>query len=207
MAYVKQEWEDRQVENPMTFTMTDNQDGTITLIPQPGVVQNEGTKFTADRMNHIEEGIAGITQEKNIMTAYPSAYNTVVTKNNTSIVLDSSTSIGSNLTLSNSAIVIGKGITKVMISAQFFFQDYQLTGYCYPLIKKNDTGVAGALTERGVSGMPAYMSVTISPVLVNVTEGDKISLSVGDINDVRTIYRGKSPAGTLHTYLTVEAVE
>lgn len=207
MAYVKQEWEDRQVENPMTFTMTDNQDGTITLTPQPGVVQNEGTKFTADRMNHIEEGIAGITQEKNIMTAYPSAYNTVVTKNNTSIVLDSSTSIGSNLTLSNSAIVIGKGITKVMISAQFFFQDYQLTGYCYPFIKKNDVGVAGALTERGVSGMPAYMSVTISPFLLDVTEGDKISLTVGDINDVRTIYRGKSPTGILHTYLTVEAVE
>lgn len=207
MAYVKQEWEDRQVENPMTFTMTDNQDGTITLIPQPGVVQNEGTKFTADRMNHIEEGIAGITQEKNIMTAYPSAYNTVVTKNNTSIVLDSSTSIGSNLTLSNSAIVIGKGITKVMISAQFFFQDYQLQGYCYPFIKKNDVGVAGALTERGVSGMPTYMSVTISPFLLDVTEGDKISLTVGDINDVRTIYRGNSPTGILHTYLTVEAVE
>lgn len=207
MAYEKQVWEDRNVEKPLTFIMTNNSDGTVTLTPYPGVVENEGTKFTASRMNHMEEGIAGISQEKNIMTAYPSAYNTIVTQNNASIVLDSSVSIGSSLTLSNSAIVIGKGITKVMVSAQFFFQDYQLTGYCYPLIKKNDTGVAGAITERGLSGMPYYMSVIISPLLLDVTEGDKISLTVGDINNVKTTYRGKSPTGVFHTYLTVEAVE
>lgn len=207
MAYEKQVWEDRNVEKPLTFIMTNNSDGTVTLTPYPGVVENEGTKFTASRMNHMEEGIAGISQEKNIMTAYPSAYSTIVTQNNASVVLDSSISIGSSLTLSNSAIVIGKGITKVMVSAQFFFQEYQLTGYCYPFIKKNDVGVAGAITERGLSGMPYYMSVIISPLLLDVVEGDKISLTVGDINNVKTTYRGNSPTGILHTYLTVEAIE
>lgn len=55
--YVKQMWEDRQVEFPMTFTMVENDNGTVTLTPYPGVVSNEGTKFTAARMNNIEDGI------------------------------------------------------------------------------------------------------------------------------------------------------
>ena len=57
MAYKKTNWQDRQVEKPMTFTMTNNDNGTITLTPYPGVVNNEGTKVTASRMNNIENGI------------------------------------------------------------------------------------------------------------------------------------------------------
>lgn len=206
MAYEKQVWEDRNVEKPLTFSMTNNSDGTVTLTPYPGVVENEGTKFTASRMNHIEEGIAGIAQEKNIMTAYPST-DGVETQNNVPVVLDASISVGTGLTLNNNAIVIGKGITKVMVSAQFFFQEYQMTGYCYPFIKKNDIRVAGAITERGLPGMPPYLSVIFSPFLLDVTEGDKISLTVGDINETRTTYRGRHSTGTLFTYLTVEVIE
>lgn len=58
MAYLKQTWEDRQVEFPMTFTVTENDNGTITLTPYPGAVEKEGTQFTAARMNNIENGIA-----------------------------------------------------------------------------------------------------------------------------------------------------
>lgn len=60
MAYVKQIWTDRQVERPLTFVITENVDGTSTLIPSPGTVTQDGTLITADRMNHIEEGIAGL---------------------------------------------------------------------------------------------------------------------------------------------------
>lgn len=56
--YEKQIWEDRQVEYPMTFTVTENLNGTVTLTPYPGAVSNEGTKFTAARMNNIENGIS-----------------------------------------------------------------------------------------------------------------------------------------------------
>lgn len=58
MAYKKTVWEDRQVELPMTFIVTKNNDGTVTLVPYPGTIGREGTKFTADRMNNIENGIA-----------------------------------------------------------------------------------------------------------------------------------------------------
>lgn len=57
MAYKKQTWEDRQVENPLTFTQTNNLDGSITLTPYPGAVQNEGSKMSAERFNHMENGI------------------------------------------------------------------------------------------------------------------------------------------------------
>lgn len=57
MAYEKQTWEDRQVENPMTFTITNHLDGTITLNPTPGQILNQGTLIDSQKMEHIEEGI------------------------------------------------------------------------------------------------------------------------------------------------------
>lgn len=58
MPYDKQIWTDRQVQNPMTFVLTNNADGTITLTPSPGAITSEGTLLLADRMNHMEDGIA-----------------------------------------------------------------------------------------------------------------------------------------------------
>lgn len=60
MAYVKQVWTDRQVEKPLTFNSTTNADGTITLSPAPGKITQAGTLVTADRMNHIENGIGSL---------------------------------------------------------------------------------------------------------------------------------------------------
>lgn len=57
MAYIKQIWEDRVVEKPMTYTMTTNEDGTVTLTPVPGTITKEGSKVNAERLNHMEEGI------------------------------------------------------------------------------------------------------------------------------------------------------
>lgn len=60
MAYVKQIWTDRQVEKPLTFNSMTNADGTITLSPAPGKITQAGTLVTADRMNHIENGIGDL---------------------------------------------------------------------------------------------------------------------------------------------------
>lgn len=60
MAYNKTIWKDRVIEKTMTFNMVQNEDGTITLIPAPGVVTEEGTKFTAEKMNNIENGIGEV---------------------------------------------------------------------------------------------------------------------------------------------------
>lgn len=57
MAYEKTTWKDRAVERPRTFTIQNNPDGTITLIPAPGVIVEEGTTVNAVNMNKIENGI------------------------------------------------------------------------------------------------------------------------------------------------------
>ncbi len=58
MAYTKQTWVDRKVEKPLTFLTTINADGSMTLTPYPGVVEQEGSQLSASRLNHIEDGIA-----------------------------------------------------------------------------------------------------------------------------------------------------
>ena len=58
MAYTHRTWADRTVERPLTFTMQNNVDGTVTLIPSEGSIINVGTPITADNMNNIEDGIS-----------------------------------------------------------------------------------------------------------------------------------------------------
>ena len=57
MAYTKNVWTDQQVERPRTYTVTENQDNTITLQDAFGVATDLGTPVNATNMNHIEEGI------------------------------------------------------------------------------------------------------------------------------------------------------
>lgn len=63
MAYTKTEWKDRTVENARTFTMAENDDGTVTLNEAPGEVYEEGTPLNAENMNHIEEGIEQLSSD------------------------------------------------------------------------------------------------------------------------------------------------
>lgn len=74
MAYVKQVWTDRQVEKPLTFNSMTNADGTITLSPAPGKITQAGTLVTADRMNHIEDGI-GSNADNSTTISYPAGFN------------------------------------------------------------------------------------------------------------------------------------
>jgi hypothetical protein len=59
MAYTKTNWQDRVVEKPRTYSVTNNPDGTMTLTPAPGTVVQEGTPVNATNMNKIETGVKG----------------------------------------------------------------------------------------------------------------------------------------------------
>lgn len=56
-VYEKQFWQDHIVERPGTFKEIANPDGSITHVPDEGEILQEGSPFSANRMNHIEEGI------------------------------------------------------------------------------------------------------------------------------------------------------
>lgn len=51
-------WQDRIVEKPRTFTVQNNADGTITLIPAPGTIVQAGTPVNAVNLNGIESDLA-----------------------------------------------------------------------------------------------------------------------------------------------------
>ena len=51
------DWTDRDVEHPRRFAMTENEDGTYTLTPQPGEIRREGTAYDAEHMNNLETGV------------------------------------------------------------------------------------------------------------------------------------------------------
>ena len=57
MAYTKQTWKDHVVDRPHTYTETVNQDGTKTL-EAAGEVLQQGSPMSAERLNHMEQGIA-----------------------------------------------------------------------------------------------------------------------------------------------------
>ena len=45
------QWVDRKVERPNTFVIQNNTDGTVTLIPSPGTIQQAGTPLNAKNLN------------------------------------------------------------------------------------------------------------------------------------------------------------
>lgn len=79
MAYTKQTWVDRKVEKPLTFLTTINADGSMTLTPYPGVVEQEGTQLSADRFNHIENGLSNVDTRLSAIEFAPGNWTPVLT--------------------------------------------------------------------------------------------------------------------------------
>lgn len=57
MAYTKSEWKDHVTSRPNTYSVVENPDGTKTLTPAGEVLQ-KGSPLSAERFNHMEQGIA-----------------------------------------------------------------------------------------------------------------------------------------------------
>lgn len=64
MTYSKKIWLDQDVERPKTYEVSENQDGSITLVDSFGAVNELGTPVNAANMNHIEDGIAACAIRK-----------------------------------------------------------------------------------------------------------------------------------------------
>lgn len=59
MAYVKQTWTDRVTEFPIRRKLTQVSGDVYDISREQGIVQQEGTPITAERLNHMEDGILG----------------------------------------------------------------------------------------------------------------------------------------------------
>ena len=70
-GYQRINFKDQNVERPKTYDVTNNPDGSITLIESFGNVEELGTPINQENMNHIEDGIDAVSFSKfNIDVVY-----------------------------------------------------------------------------------------------------------------------------------------
>lgn len=67
-TYTPTNWKDHVVERPRTYTPIQNEDGTITLYPAPGTIEQQGTPITASNLNNMETGISKAMLKANYLT-------------------------------------------------------------------------------------------------------------------------------------------
>lgn len=60
--YEKLDWQDHITERPGTFKEINNNDGTVTHVPQEGEILQEGTPVSANNLNHMDEGIYNVNR-------------------------------------------------------------------------------------------------------------------------------------------------
>jgi hypothetical protein len=109
LPYSKTTWKDRSVDSPLRFTMTDNGDGTITLVPQEGTIIEPGTPITSALLNNMEDGIASAARKTENQDMGGFIYS------NMRIVIPSNTYVGAGggIDMKNSDII---GINNIFMS-------------------------------------------------------------------------------------------
>lgn len=132
--------------------------------------------------------------EKNIITA---SFETPFVKKIASyekMIFTSEVKVGNKLSIENGNVVVGENISKVKVSANVGNAITSATKLSSRILR-NDTSIT-----EGIVANPAYYStISISEKIINVSEGDVISLEVaGAVGD-------KISWAT--TYLTVEVVD
>lgn len=144
----------------------------------------------------IDQLLEDKLKERKVATAFISG--NISYSANSKIAFDQLITSTDKLTLSSGGIRIGKGIAKILVSAQAFANPTNnTTGYFWTSIKKNSTTVSTSLDNPS----SWFTTVNHSHVLIDVTEGDIIYLY-----DVGSTSTGTIRGGT-NTYLTIEVIK
>lgn len=162
------------------------------------------------KMNHIEDGIEQNSNEierveekfdeKNIVTAGLVNNVTLATTGEQELTLNTfKGKVGTRLTLSNGSIVIGAGISMVLVSAMVYAnRSSSAGGACNVIIKRNGTAVAQSINS--VPSGSGNQSIVVPPVLLSVEEGTTITLACYG-------YSGDIISSSVGTHLTVQVVK
>lgn len=158
--------------------------------------------------NNEIETIAGDRKEyKNIISlkigsTYTIKANAVYEEVNTLVEYNK---IGDKLTHSNSKVVIGAGVSKVLLSAWFMIQPASAATKYLRLVKNSDlnTGsISLIILTPSTTGGNGRLLFAFTPILLDVEEGDTLSLfQYGVVGDV-LYYNSAATSGCL----TVEVV-
>lgn len=139
--------------------------------------------------------------DNNILTAGISSDYQITASNQIETIPINKTlcSVGHKLSTNGNGIVIGKNVSKILVSAQvYWYTDVSTTGDSICYIRKNTETL---VTNNSRLADP-YEHTQLSLRLVNVSEGDVINLSVKS--------EGSTPiikSYTHGTFLTVQVIE
>lgn len=174
----------------------------------PIVQSGETKKITVETlMSNLQTQLTNLQNQVNDKNAITIGLNADTTTTSTSAyqTIDLNLTkevgkVGTKLSLSNGKVLIGSGVTKVLVSGKMQTQNesssYGMT------IKKNNTEISN--NYEGNPGS-SWSQLTSAPILISVTEGDIIKMGIyhNSNNTTKTIkaYNGYG------TYLTVEVID
>lgn len=142
--------------------------------------------LSAETLNAMQQNIEDAIEDKNIIMVKTSGNSLSVGTTEKKLWLENSEVLGDKLNLdsSNSEIVIGEGVSRILISAHFQGIISQSDSIATIRIKKNNSSI---ITEAYCSLDTKYKFVSIAPHLIEVAPGDTISMSIfGPMNQTVT---------------------
>lgn len=203
MAYTKKIWKDYpDTTTPILASDMNNiEDGIETL--------DTGKVNISDIVNNLTSASATVPLSANMGKVLDDKFtkhiialglSSTVTGLTTNQIVNFNTTevVGTKLSISSGKVVIGSGVSKVIVSGAAFIESGGTTGYVWAQIRKNGTNVANQL----IDGPSIYKSASIAPKLISVSLGDTLEIYID--NTTPTPYKIR---GGPDTFLTVEVVE
>lgn len=153
--------------------------------------------------DNIEKAISEIKQ-KNIITAYLTTSIITTIDGFIKCTLDGSTSVGNKCVLENGSIKIGAGVSKIKVNGNVTYRyDSGAIDVTGVYIKKNEETISQASTYKPDNNKP--ITASCSPFIVDVVEGDVISLYGYGTSSISTRIVGDEPSRV--TFMTIEVIE
>lgn len=169
---------------------------------------NENDTSTSEDISSITEDIASLQSQindKNIITIGLNA-DTSTTSTSAYQGIDLSltkeiSKVGTKLSLSNGKVLIGSGVTKVLVSGKIQTQGDN-SAYGISIRKNTNSGVSD-----GYEGTPgnSWNQLTAPSILIPVVQGDTIKMTI--YHNVSGTTKTIKAYNGFGTYLTVEVIE
>lgn len=161
------------------------------------IKQNEDIIYPVTSSEAIVDSIPRSGLEQNVITASlgTSGADTNIAANTVIQATAVYSQVGDGFSVSGGYVVVGPGISKVLVSASVFYAPRGGNLYGWYQLEKNGSEIAGSRAIASISGS-SFGTATLAEKLISVSEGDKIGIRNIDASTYRQ----------LHSYITVRQV-
>lgn len=161
------------------------------------IKQNEDIIYPITSSEAIVDSIPRSGLEQNVITASlgTTGADTNIAANTVIQATAVYSQVGDGFSVSGGYVVVGPGISKVLVSASVFYAPRGSNSYGWYQLEKNGSEIAGCRAIASIYGN-SFGTATLAEKLISVTEGDTIGLRNIDASTYRQ----------LHSYITVRQV-